>query len=279
MIWRGFYRKASCFTWVACGVLFLSLGSCVSRVPSPSVAPIPVPTPEEVLATLHAREANITSLKGLFQADVQGQSSLFSRRIQGVLIYQRPGSIRIKGFTRFGGTVFDFLLHGQSYALYMPERQDPVVGYVWDDFRRLGPLRVPVRLSLRAADILLGKIQWTADQFREVQIEETSYRYIVPLSFEDARNDSSGTLQHVWVNRYSAQIQTIEYRTPEEETLATLTASDFRRVRDGSHQQSGSTMLPFFVEVEDHVAQGSVQFEFLELAVNVAISRNEFELR
>lgn len=279
MIWYGFYRETPCFTWVAYGVLFFSLGSCVSRVPLPSVAPELAPTPEEVLAILNAREANITSLKGLFQAEVQGPFFLFSRRIQGVLIYQRPRSIRIKGFTRFGGTVFDFLLHGQSYALHMPEYQDPVVGHVQDDFRRLGPLRFPVQLSLRAADVLLGKIQWTADQFHEVQVEETSYRYIVPLSFVDSWNNSSGGLQHVWVDRYSAQIQTIEYRTSEEETLATLTASDFRHVREGSHGQSGSAMLPFFVEVEDHVASGSVKFEFLELAVNVPVSKNEFELR
>ena len=270
------YFRSPFFAWVAGGVLFLSLGACVSRVPSPSVAPEPALTPEEVLATIHAREANIASLKGLFQADIQGPFFPFSHRIQGSLFYQRPHSIRIKGFTRFGGTVFDFLLHGRSYGLRMPEHQDPVVGQV-PDFRRLGTLSIPVQLSLRAIEVLLGKIQWTADQFHEVQLEETAYRYTVPLSPVDAWNNSG--LQHVWVDRYSARIQTIEYRTSEEKRLVTLTASDFRNVREGSHGQSGSIVLPFFVEVTDHITAGSIEFEFSELVVNVPVSANEFELR
>ncbi len=279
MCWYWFSLKSPFLTWVAGGVLFLSLGACVSRVPSPSVALEPALTPEEVLATLHAREANITSLKGLFQADIQGPFLLFSQRIQGILLYQRPHSIRIKGLTRFGGTAFDFLLHGPSYALRMPEHREPVVGSVQDDFRRLGTLRVPVQLSLRAVEVLLGKIQWAADQFREVQVEETSYRYTVPLSLADSWNDSSGGLQHVWVDRYSARIQTIEYRTAEEKMLATLTASDFRNVREGSHGQLGSLQLPFFVEVQDHKTSGSIKFEFSELVVNVPLSETPFELR
>ena len=271
------YFRRPFFAWVAGGVLVLSLGACAGRAPSPPlVAPGPVLTPEAVLATIHAREANITSLKGLFQADVQGPLSSFSYRIQGTLFYQRPQSIRIKGFTRFGGTIFDFLLHGRSYALRMPQRRNPVVGQV-PDFRRLGDLSVPVQLSLRAIDLLLGKIRWTADQFREVGVAKTAYRYTVSLSPVNARNDS--VLQHVWVDRRSARIQAIEYRTSEGEKLITLTASDFRNVREGSHDQAGSMGFPFLVEVKDHTTSGSVTLEFSELVANVPVSGNEFAVR
>lgn len=278
MNWSVFRLGSPFFAWIAGGALFLSLGACVSRVPSPSVAPESTPTPEQVLATLHAREANITSLKGLFRADIQGSLLPFSQRIQGTLFYQRPQSIRIRGFTRFGGTVFDFLLRGQSYALRMPEHQDPVVGHV-PDFRRLGTLSGPVQLSLRAIEVLLGKLHWPADQFREVQVEETAYRYTVPLSSVDVWNDSSSGLQHVWVDRDSARIQIIEYRTSEEKPLVTLTASDFRNVREGPYKQRSAIVLPFSVEVKDHLSSGSVEFEFSELAANVPMSENEFELR
>ena len=120
--------------WVAVGVLCLSLGACAGRAPAPRVEPAParapVLTPQQVLATLHAREANITSLKGLFQADVEGSFSPFSHSIQGTLFYQRPRSIRIKGFTRFGGTLFDFLLNGRPYSLHTADRLYPIVGRV-----------------------------------------------------------------------------------------------------------------------------------------------------
>ena len=108
------------FAWVAVGVLSLSLGACAGRAPSPPVEPGPSLTPQEVLATLHAREANLASVKGLFQADVKGALSPLAFRLQGTLLYQRPQSIRITGFTQFGSTLFDFLLNGQSYSLHRP---------------------------------------------------------------------------------------------------------------------------------------------------------------
>lgn len=273
---RGYVHVAAfrypCFTWVAGGVLCLSLAACAGRAPSPPVAPGPSLTPQEVLATLHAREANIASLKGLFQADVKGALSLFAFRLQGTLLYQRPQSIRIKGFTQFGSTLFDFLLNGQSYSLHRPDHPDPVVGTV-PDFRRLGNLGLPVQLSLRALDLLLGKVRWTAEQFREVRATKTAYRYTVALSKVNARKVS--VLQHLWVDRYSARIRVIEYRTPGGEKLVTLRASDFRNV--GSNGQSMA--LPFSVAVEDHTSSGSVTLEFSELAANVPVTGNEFTLR
>lgn len=260
------------FTWGAVGVLFLSLAACAGRAPSPQVAPGPSLTPQEVLATLHAREANIASLKGLFQADVKGALSPLAFRLQGTLLYQRPQSIRIKGFTQFGSTLFDFLLNGQSYSLHRPDHLDPVVGTV-PDFRRLGNLRIPVQLSLRALDLLLGKVPWTAEQFREVRATKTAYRYTVALSPVNARNVSF--LQHLWVDRYSAQIRVIEYLTTGGKKLITLRASDFRNV--GSDGQSMA--LPFSVAVEDHTSSGSVTLEFSELAANVPVPENEFTLQ
>ena len=270
------YFRHPFFTWVAGGVLCLSLGACAGRAPVPPVSPPVVPgpslTPQEVLATLHAREANVTSLKGLFQADLEGAFLPFSYGIQGTLLYQRPQSIRIKGFTRLGGTLFDFLLHKQSYALRTPDRLDPVVGRA-PDFRRLGAFNLPVQLSLRAIDVLLGRIRWSAEQFREVRAVKTAYRYTVPLSSGNARNSSF--LQHIWVDRSSALIQAVEYLTSKGERLVTFTAGNFRNV--GSQEQP--VVLPFLVKVKEHATSRSVTLEFSELAVNVPVNGDEFELR
>ena len=262
--------------WVAVGVLCLSLGACAGRAPSPPVEPVPARapalTPQQVLATLHAREANITSVKGLFQADVEGSFSPFSHSIQGTLFYQRPQSIRIKGFTRFGGTLFDFLLHNQSYSLHTADRRYPIVGHM-PDFRPLGNLGLPVQLSLRAVDVLLGRLRWTAEQFREVRVANTAYRYTVALTPANAPNVS--VLQHVWVDHSSALIQGIEYYTTQGKKLVTLTASDYRNV--GSPDQPGSMVLPFSIEVKEYVTSGSVRLAFSELVPNVPVPGKEFE--
>ena len=272
------YCRRPFVRWVAVGVLCLGLGACAGRAPSPPVEPAPARapalTPQQVLATLHAREANIARVKGLFQADVEGAFSPFSHSIQGTLFYQRPASIRIKGFTRFGGTLFDFLLHGRSYSLHTANRRYPIVGEV-SDFRPLGDLGLPVQLSLRAVDVLLGRLRWTAEQFREVRVANTAYRYTVALSHGNASNVS--VLQHVWVDHSSALIQGIEYYTTKGKKLVTLTASDYRNV--GSPDQPDSMILPFSIEVKEHVTSGSVRLEFSELVPNVPVPGKEFEFQ
>jgi len=272
------YCRRPFVRWVAVGALCLSLGACAGRVPSPPVEPVParapVLTPQQVLATLHAREANITSLKGLFQADVEGSFSPFSHSIQGTLFYQRPQSIRLKGFTRFGGTLFDFLLNGRPYTLHTAARRYPMVGRV-PDFRPLGDLGLPVQLSLRAVDVLLGRLGWTTEQFREVRVANTAYRYTVALSHGSESNVS--VLQHVWVDHSSALIQGIEYYTTKGKKLVTLTVSDYRNV--GPSGQPDSVVLPFSIEVKEYVTSGSVRLEFSELVPNIPVSAKEFEFQ
>ncbi len=272
------YDRRPFVRWVAVGALCLSLGACAGRAPAPPVEPVPARapalTPQQVLATLYARESNITSLKGLFQADVEGSFSPFSHSIQGTLFYRRPQAIRIKGFTRFGGTLFDFLLNGQPYSLQTADRRYPVVGRV-PDFRPLGNLGLPVQLSLRAVEILLGRLRWTAEQFREVQVAKTAYRYTVALSQDNESNVS--VLQHVWVDHSSALIQGIEYYTTEGKKLVTLTASDYRKV--GPSEQPDSVVLPFLLEVKEYVTSGSVRLQFSELAPNIPVSAKEFEFQ
>ncbi len=264
--------------WVAAGALCLSLGACAGRAPSPPVEPVParapVLTPQQVLATLHAREANVTSLKGLFQAEAEGSFSPFSHRVQGTLFYQRPRSIRIKGFTRFGGTLFDFLLHDRSYALHTAGRRYPMVGRA-PDFRPLGNLGLPVQLSLRAVDVLLGRLRWTAEQFREVRVAKTAYRYTAALSHGNSPNVS--VLQHVWVDHSSALIQGIEYYSTKGKKLITLTASDYRKV--GPPDQPDSVVLPFSIEVKEYVTSGSVSLKFSEIVPNVPVPGKEFEFQ
>ena len=266
------------------GMLFLGLEACAGVSSLPSVTPERLRTPEEVLATIHAREARIHSLKGLFQADIRGSRLPFSRRIHGTLFYQRPHLIRVTGLTRAGGTVFDFLLREQSYTLRVPEHRDVLVGHV-ADLNRLGDVSLPIQLSLRVVDLLLG------NAFRdvsspEIRVEGDAYRYTVsPVAFP------SGGRQHVWVDRHSAHVHAVEFRTSEEETMLALSASDFRPVydgrdgdgsrehRNGSYEQTGALVLPFAISATDSETSGSVELVFLELVANVSLPEQVFRVR
>ncbi len=266
-------RSDPCFAWLVAGALLVGLEACagVTSLPPPPSGALERPlTSDEALATLRAREANLESVKGLFRADVRGARASFSGHIRGTLLYRRPQFIHIQGFTRWGGRVFDFLLRGQSYSLRVPEHRNAVVGHV-ADLSRLGDLRLPIQLSMRAVEMLLGKAPW-ASRSPAVRVEEDAYRYTVPLSVAGGR-------RHVWVDRYSAQIRAIEDRTPDEETRVALTASDFRRVPDGARGGADNLMLPFVVEIEDRAASGSVELAFLELAANVPLSERAVDRR
>ncbi len=280
---------------LALGVVFLGIEACTGASSLPVATPERSRTSEEVLTILRAREARIHNLKGLFQADIRGAHLPFSRRIHGTLFYQRPHSIRVTGLTRVGGRVFDFLLRGQSYALRVPERRDVVIGHV-TDLRRLGDVSMPIQLSLHAVDLLLGKVPW-ASRSPDMRVEGKAYRYSVPVAFPSAMfpngwPDPSGGRQYVWVDRYSAHMHTIEYRTSEEDTRLVLSASDFRPVangqdgrgdsherRSGADEQANALVLPFVINATDLTTSGLVELAFLELVANVALPSQSFHVR
>ncbi len=281
--------------WLVLTVLLLGLEACAGVSSPPVLAPEFSRTPEDVLATLHAREAKIHSLKGLFQADIRGAYLPFSHRIHGTLFYERPDSIRVTGLTRTGGALFDFLVRGESYALRVPERRNVVVGRMVD-LHRLGDVSLPIQLSLHAVNLLIGKAPW-ASRSPEMRVEGHAYRYTIPVvfrpaTFPDRPQDPSDGLQHVWVDRSSAQIHTIEYRTVEEEPWLALSASDFQSVDDGhagreisrehrhgSSEPANALMLPFVIHATDATTSESVELVFLELTANVPLSEQAFHVR
>lgn len=270
------HRSLLFLTWSVVGLLLVGLAACTRpasvRLPMPDVAL----TPEAVLSTLRERETNLETLKGLFQVDVQTSALSFLSRVQGTLVYQRPQSIRITGVTFIGGMVFDFVAREGTYAIRVPGRQNVMVGRV-DDLTGLGELRAPIQLSLGALQALLGKVPMTADS--EVRLEDESYRYTIPLSHGKSLLDFADGVQHVWVDRYSAQIRAIDYLTADERTHLAFTASDFRVVRDESHPRERSIVLPFHVQARDRTTSGTVTLNFLELVANVPLSEKAFDFR
>ena len=139
------------------GLLF---GLCVfssacAIYPPPPELPIREATADELLEQLHQKASAIHTLKGLFQADLQGDGWPLSYRLNGVFWYQKPGMIRLKGFTRLGGVVFDFSLDHHRYELSLPGERQRVTGNI-RELDGQGGLAAPIRLSLIALETLFG---------------------------------------------------------------------------------------------------------------------------
>ena len=109
------------------GMCLAMLSSCAGA-PERNTSPVPEQTSARIIETLQEREAKIRTLKGLFHAEIDGQGMPFSQSLQGSILYHRPDHYRIKGFTRFGGLVFDFILSGEFYALRVQDQSQPVIG-------------------------------------------------------------------------------------------------------------------------------------------------------
>lgn len=270
------HRSLLFLTWSVVVLLLFGLAACTRLAPVRSPRPDVALAPETVLSTLREREANLETLKGLFQVDVQTSALSFLSRVRGTLVYQRPQSIRITGITLLGGAVFDFVARGGTYVLRVPWQPNVLVGRV-DDLTGLGEWRSPIQLSLGALQVLLGNVPMIADS--EVRLEDESYRYTIPLSRGTSLLDFADGVQHVWVDRYSAQIRAIDYLTADERTQLAFTASDFRAVRDESHTRERSIVLPFHVQARDRTTSGSMTLTFLELVANVSLPEKAFDFR
>ncbi len=262
------------FVGIVCWGLFLVMLSSCTTVPVPQTSPVSSETSAKIIETLQAREANVVSLKGLFEAELDGKGMAFAPSLQGTILYQRPDQFRIKGFTRFGGLVFDFVLSHGLYALRVKNQPRPIVGGS-DDFQRLGELRLPVLLSLRAIEVLLGKLPLVAENSLAVQQGDETYQFDIP---SDSRTNPSTLSQRIVIDQRSLHVRQLDYVNSEGESVVSIRTSDFRLVRDGSQVESGTILLPFGVQAEDHVEAGSVVLEFMEIIVNEPLDKQVFTL-
>ncbi len=96
-----------------CGVL--AACSAVRRVPSATEAPPCPAAATSPAAAACARDEGVRSLRARFRAEVETTSG--TRDADGVLVWQAPGSLRVKLFTLAGLTVYDALWSGDETAL------------------------------------------------------------------------------------------------------------------------------------------------------------------
>ncbi len=250
------------------------LSSCAGA-PERNTSPVPEQISARIIETLQEREAKIRTLKGLFHAEIDGQGMPFSQSLQGSILYHRPDHYRIKGFTRFGGLVFDFILSGEFYALRVQDQSQPVIGGM-DNFQQLGELRLPVLLSLRAIEVLLGKLLPPDEGLAAVEQGEDFYQF----EFSSHSGASAATFtQRIMVDQGALHVRQLEYIDGRGESVVSIHTSDFRPVREATPVDSGESdpiRLPFMVVAEDHVEAGSITLEFQEIIANEKLDNRVF---
>lgn len=256
---------------IVIGIFLVLLSSCAT-VPERSVSPVPAKISAQIVETLQAREAKVLSLKGLFHAEIDGKGMVFAQSFQGSILYQRPDQYRIKGFTRFGGLVFDFVLAGEWYALRVQDQPKPIVGRM-DNFQRLGELRLPVLLSLRAVEVLLGKLPLDGDGVVAAQAEDGSYQFDIP---PDPSMPGAIFTQRILIDQGSLQVRQLEYVHPQGESVVSIQTSDYRPVSGGVSGEVDIIILPFTVAAEDRGEAGKITLEFQEIKANEMIDEGLF---
>ncbi len=222
-----------------------------------------------VLESLRQREARIRSVKGLFRASVSGSSVLpISQNLDGVLFYERPYVVRLRGFARVGGTIFEFQRDGDYYNLHIPSSGKAVQGQITTLDHSQDVSRV-VEMSIRTMDAILGKFD-DADGKKVLLYQDgENFRLDIQSMIETEERNTAPFTTRVWVNRDTFDVIQVEYLMEDEETIMVVECSDFRAVKSKDPSILSPIRLPFHIRAEDLRSQGgSMTLTFQELAAN-----------
>ncbi|NKB82479.1 MAG: hypothetical protein GKS05_11450 [Nitrospirales bacterium] len=257
-----------------CG-LCLSVSACAIHPPQPTL-PIREATADQLLAQLHQKESAIHTLKGLFRADLRGDGWPLSYRLNGVFWYQKPEMIRLKGFTRFGGLVFDFFLKHNRYTLSVPGERQYITGTLRDLEDNEG-FAMPIRLSLMALETLLGRVVDKGDHDVKFFEEEDQYRFDVSNSSLNTLGSQVPSIRRIWVDRRNFFVNRLECFTMMGEPTVAIRAEDFRPVLNGSLLEAETFMLPFHLYAVNKQDNGEVSLSFQEIIANRPIEQSQWQ--
>jgi len=249
-------------------VLLVVLSGCAVFSLQPQ-APLNDEVTQWVLDSLRQRESRIQSIKGLFRASVSGSSVLpISQNLDGVLFYERPYWVQLRGFARVGGTIFEFRRDGDHYQLSIPPAGKAVQGQITalDDSQDISRV---VELSLRTMDAILGKIEDGDGSKILLYQDGERFRLDIQSMKQPEGNGSHPLMTRVWVNRDTLDVVQVEYLMEDDEIAMVVECSDFRVVESKDPSTSSSIRLPFHIRAEDlRSLGGTMTLTFVELAAN-----------
>ena len=199
-----------------CLLLVLLLNGCATVSFQPHVQL----SSEETLEVFHSlrnRETNIHSAKGLFRASISGSGIPITHDFDGVVFYDRPDSIRMKGFTRVGGLVFDFVRNQEVYQLQVPGTGRSEAGRI-DELGMAGDHGLLIRLSLRAMQAILGKVDHVNPDHVSLYEYESRLILVIPSSNQEDFGFNEDLTMRLWIDRGELDVIRVEYMTDNGES-------------------------------------------------------------
>ena len=249
-------------------------------------APPPGITAEQLAGLLREREAAIHTMKGLFRAQIQGPGIPIAQRVEGAMFYRRPDVLRLQGFNRVGGELFEFILGADLYRLRLAAGQ-VYTGHA-GELERMGNVAQPFKLSVLAMSGVVG-IPAVAEQERAV-LSMDGDRYRLDVFIESpSYARASGPFRRIWFDRRSLQVVQEDRLTGAGKLQATVQFDDYRPVGETAGGESvataippmtgtGALMKPFRITAQDGSGKGVLLLTFHEMVPNAALKPEELRL-
>ena len=245
------------------GVLLVFVGvvsGCAAV--SPSLIPASPSLTNQVVAELQAKEERIRTLKGLFRLSLSGAGIPIAQDLDGVLFYQRPDTVQLRGFTRMGGVVFNFIRLHEQYRLHIPSAGRLIRGRIADLDGSDEGMNQLVLLSLRAMDAILGRIE--GRQSKAVFLMTEGGQFLVDV------HDNSFTTR-LLVDKATMDVVRVEYVAEDGDPMVTVDCENFKVVSSSPAGKRAGIRLPFHLKAEDHRQSGTMTLDFQEFVVNQSL--------
>lgn len=272
-----------------CGALLaaplaLMLASCAGWTTRSQALSLQQATVEQLTDLLQERETAIQTMKGLFRAQVQGPGIPIAQRVEGAMFYRRPDRLRLQGFNRFGGELFEFILGGDRYMLRLPAGQ--VYAGRRADLDQAGKIAEPFKLSVLAMTGAIGIPSISKDERVHMAEEGERYRLDVFAPSLDGAA-AAGPYRRIWFDRRLLQVVREDRLSPTGEIEATLELEDYRPVgmtfpghpvHIGDAEKSGVLVKPFRITVQGGHGQSVLLLTFHEIIPNVPLKPEELRI-
>lgn len=256
-------------------ILFAWLLSGCAWFQQPTELPLQEATAEQLTGLLKEREAAMQTMKGLFQAQIKGPGFSMPQRVEGAMYYSRPGLLRLRGFSRLGGELFELAMNTDSYRLRLPTTGQQFEGRV-DELNQMGQVGRPFQLSAKAM-IAVVAVQVVSAQDRvELVAEEDRYRLDVFRSFLVNGNNVERVSRRLWFDRRTLQVVREELLSPTGDLEGSMEFEDFRMIGTEPAGSPPATMAagsegmarPFRIIARDGQGSGSLILTFHEMVPN-----------
>ena len=247
--------------------------------------PLRMATAEQLRELLREREAAIRTMKGLFRAQIKAPGILIAQQVEGAVFYRRPDALRLRGFNRLGGELFEIVLGEDQYRLRLPTTGQVFAGRV-TELDRIGQMGRPFQLSVWAVSGAVG-IAPVSDR-ETVLLSEDGDRYRMDVwNPGDPDGGHAGApIRRIWFERQSFQVVREDRLTPAGDVEATMRLEDFRPVEVSSTSEPLSPMSrvmadpmvkPFKISMQDGQGQGTLSLTFHEIVPNASLKPEELE--